>query len=196
MHCAELLDELWMAACQESAKQTQQVANRFVAGVGFGLASGGSEIEERSRKASARLLVGFKSFFFVARAFQDHSYRVLLELLGHKSSSHSSMSRVLSNPDNPVARLIQDKAPEYLMWFSKFRDQRNLIKEGTGSGLLGPDENLGVTFTQFTEDGGLVIDFAARNAVRMSDLKEALTMSRRVYELIRELGKDGEDSNS
>lgn len=83
------------------------------------------------------LAVVYKALFFTLRALQDVEYATLLELVGQKAGSGTSMSkcfkskeRVASN--NPVLLLIQRNIPLYEAWFIRFRNVRNELKTGRG----------------------------------------------------------------
>lgn len=63
---------------------------------------------EIGAKSSGRLASAYKAMFFFIRAYQDATYRVLLQLVGEKSGVGVSMARAADNPRNPIAKLLAD----------------------------------------------------------------------------------------
>lgn len=66
--------------------------------------------------------------------------------------------------------------PEHLPWFETWRTERNDIKTGTNFGIIGPHDNIGVSFNTVDEHGGLTIDLEGR-LIRQRDLAEGIRMS-------------------
>ena len=74
------------------------------------LAAERAQVEEVVRAA--------EHLFFLVRAYQDATARVLLATTGQRGGGYTSTTRVLRDTDKPseAARLIQDRLPEYRDW--------------------------------------------------------------------------------
>lgn len=124
--------------------------------------------------ASGRLAATYKAIFFFVRAYQDATYRVLLQLLGERSGVGVSMARAADNDRNPVARLLAQETPTYLPWFSSWKSLRDSIKDGRSHSVVGPQWNPGVSFVDVPPQGA---DSGTSIAVRLSQVVEALEHS-------------------
>jgi hypothetical protein len=134
---------------------------------------------EMTREISPRLQTCYKALFFFVRAFQDTIYAVL------NDGQRGSMQGAVSNPNNPIAKLLSALLPEYLPWFEQWRRMRDNVKRGASFSISGPDEDLGIGFNYIDDNtGGLVVGSGGR--VRLGDVVRALEMSRRILELTLE----------
>ena len=125
--------------------------------------------------AVQRLQVCYKAVAYFVRVYQDAIYCVLLNLSGQRTAS-GSMTAALSDA-SPVGRQLRAEALGYLEWFRKWRDFRNAIKKGRDFGLLGPQQDPGVTFVVYREaDNSVEIDVSA-TGVRLRDIAEAVAQS-------------------
>jgi hypothetical protein len=134
--------------------------------------------------ASDRFRGSFKSLLFAVRAHQDVMYVLLLLLRGQKPTG-GSMDAAAKNPRNPVAELLSATIPDYLAWFSRWRDLRNSVKRGASFGIVGPTYDLGISINAFTDAGGLQVSFHEDNIIRISDAIAAVHACRRITELAR-----------
>lgn len=133
---------------------------------------------QRAENADARRLFGLtKAFYLFVRAYQDSLYGVLFKLVTGQPAGDRRMQRAAQRAHNPVGELIRMHLPEYFEWFDRYRAQRNAIKNGVGFSTVGPTEDLGVAFTDFTGPGGVRVSFHRENIVRVSDLAAALSAS-------------------
>jgi hypothetical protein len=168
----------------EEAVSAQLQAQRLVAVVGSG-----SDLQ-----ATTNLGLSYKAFFFFVRSCQDAVYAVGLNLLGMKAGANAKMSNALKDA-NPIGEILKAEAAGYLEWFDRWRDLRNRIKFGVGLATLGPSTHPGISFTYQDQEGGLVIDFARANAVRLNDATTALVQTKRAVALLCAL-RDAEPEES
>jgi hypothetical protein len=132
---------------------------------------------------NAALLVLYRSLFFFLCAHQDELYRVLFELeTGARASVRSSMGDANRNERDPVGALLRREAPDYLSWFTRWRDLRNEFKYGQQVSLAGPRSDPGLRVGTFTEEGGVVSDLSTP-AIRLRGVTEALVESAAIARL-------------
>src|SRR5205085_1439453 len=107
----------------------------------------------------------------------DAMYGVLFELVTEQRvGKNLRMQQVIDKEQNPVSQALRSMLPEYLPWFASWRTERNDIKTGTNFGIIGPDDNIGVSFNTVDEHGGLTIDLEGR-VIRQHDLAAGIRMS-------------------
>jgi hypothetical protein len=133
------------------------------------------------------LRVVYKALFFFVRMLQDAQYRALWEALTKRRSGGGSSMAKAMNPRNEVGAYLQTVVPDYLDWFVGWRGKRNALKDGVGFSFVGPSEDLGITFNQITEEGGVVADLSEAGSVRVGDAAEAMEQCSALYGVIREL---------
>lgn len=148
---------------------------------------------DENRNKIARLGVAYKAFFFFVRSHQDVLYATFLNLLGLAAGPGARMTSALKEA-NPVGELLKTKSSGYLPWFERWRELRNRVKFGVGLASLGPSANPGVSFTEQTPEGGLVIDLQPQNAVRLKDATEALRMTKEGLSVAVEMAEPGSTS--
>ncbi len=124
-----------------------------------------------------RLFALAKAFFLFVRAYHDALYGVIFELITGQPAGDRRMQKAAQREGNPVGRVIREQMPEYFDWFEQYRAQRNSIKNGVGFSTVGPTEDLGIAFTDFTAPGGVRVSLHEKNVVRVSDLDAALKVS-------------------
>jgi hypothetical protein len=135
-----------------------------------------------NRSDADRMVVAFKGVFFYLRALQDDLYGLLQLLLTGYRKGAPSMAAI-GNEMNPVAIWLRDQLPDYRQWFLEYRGQRNDIKEGSGFAIVGPNNDLGVTFANAHGHGGTHVSFAPGRVVKLGHIARALDMSRALVEL-------------
>jgi hypothetical protein len=128
---------------------------------------------EVSGAASSRLAAAYKAMFFFVRAYQDASYRVLLQLLGDRNEG-VSMSQAAKNPNNPVAEHLAKELPSYMPWFVAWRKLRDSVKAGRTHSLRGPQWNIGVSFEEVPPQDSQQSVYVT---VRLNQIVEALDQS-------------------
>jgi hypothetical protein len=130
-----------------------------------------------------RFRVAVKAWFFFVRALCDNAYRLLLaQAQSGPAPASGSMSKAAGNPNNEVAKMLAERAPDFLPWFVAFRDKRDEIKTGVNfaiTGLGGP--GVGVVFTRFTAARGVEVDLSGQRTVTTIDLLES---AKRMVELL------------
>jgi hypothetical protein len=139
-----------------------------------------------------KLRAATKAFFFFIRAYQDALYRMALQVIdASESGRYSAMTKAFFIDEkagsgtfnlNPVAKHLKGAFPEYCDWFISFRNKRNLIKNGIGSGYSGPDDNLGVVLAMPDGKGGAVVDCSL--GITISDWALALRVSAKLANII------------
>ncbi|MCU6498914.1 hypothetical protein LPN04_14040 [Rugamonas sp. A1-17] len=140
-----------------------------------------SDRTKRYLDDSARsLIVGYKSLLFFFRSFQDSAHAVMLELTGHKSGAHSTMSACLKNQKAPVHKYVIE-IPGYVEWFNKMRDQRNEIKGGIGFAIVGPQWDVGVGFVEITNENAQTL---RSDQLHLKDLVQSVVYSHRLLDAI------------
>ena len=151
-----------------------------------------------------KLMITYKSLFYFVRVHQDAMYCVLRRLVGlpvSKAYEKRSLGTVLlkdssPNPNHPVAKVLTTRLPDYIPWFIRWRDRRNKVKEGVQFSIAGPAENIGIGFTRLDyTTGGLIVDCAPENAVRLSDVVEALTQCADIMKLCLDCDKEKSDAS-
>jgi hypothetical protein len=127
-----------------------------------------------------QFIVLAKAFFIFLRAYQDAMYGVLFEITTGRrpGRGNSRMQQAVKTSNNPVAKVLAKELDGYLEWFGSWRDLRNEVKEGVNFTLLGPPEDIGLTFTSSTDSGRIVMFGVDRPVVRMSHFASALDVSR------------------
>lgn len=135
--------------------------------------------------ATQRLIVAYKALYFFIRAYQDRLYSVISVLVRPDDQPGNSMERAFhaSRGTNPVRAFLAEHAPEYILWFPIWRDQRNRVKESVSFSTGGPApqiglQTIGIRFNEFTRQGGVSVDLA--HAVQLDDVTRALELSARV----------------
>jgi hypothetical protein len=122
--------------------------------------------------SSRRLRVAFKSVYFFVRAYQDALYRAALFVVdGEVAGGGARMARAL-RPDSSVGAYLQSAAPGYLTWFAEWRDQRNRVKDGVNFSTFIQGNDLGISFSTYTSEGGISTD--ASSGVGALDVAAAL----------------------
>lgn len=135
--------------------------------------------------ATDRLAVVYKALFFLLRAFQDIEYATLLELVGQKAGSGTSMSKCFKSKgdkpsNNPIYSLIATDIPKYETWFNRFRDIRNDLKIGRGHGLAISNGRIQISISL---QRGNVSATAA--TIGLPDVTEAIEMSAALFRLMK-----------
>jgi hypothetical protein len=140
----------------------------------------------------AKLTAATKAFFFFIRAYQDGLYRMAFEVVtACNTGRHAAMSKAFlfdertgtgTLTSNPVAECLKRAFPDYRDWFVDFRNKRNLIKNGIGTGYSGPDDNLGVVLAMPDGKGGAIVDCSL--GITISHWAQALTMSSKLANVI------------
>jgi hypothetical protein len=121
--------------------------------------------------------ITFKAMFYFIRSCQDNLYSVALLLLSQEAPKSPSMMKAVNNPRNPIAGIL-GSIPEYKEWFIKWREKRNKIKEGVGTGYTGVGDGLGVIFDKLDEkNNGIIASLAKENVVYFADIVEAISMT-------------------
>ena len=181
----QLAQDVWVASETfrlSHAEATAQHEAQEAEGGGRLLLQFGGALTETT--ASDRFRGAFKALLFAVRAHQDVMYVMLLCLRGQKATG-GSMDSAANNPVNPVAELLSATFPDYLAWFSRWRDLRNRVKKGASFGIVGPTYDLGISVNDFMEGGGLHVSFDEDSIVRMGDAIAAVHASRRITQLAR-----------
>jgi hypothetical protein len=124
-----------------------------------------------------RFIVLVKASFIFVRAYQDAMYALLFEMIEGRPTRNRRMQVAAAKPMNPVGRVLREQLSGYLDWFAGWRELRNEIKEGVNFSLLGPPDDVAITFTSTTDAGSYVIFDAGRPVVRLSHLASALDLS-------------------
>jgi hypothetical protein len=134
-----------------------------------------------------RLAVVYKAIFFLFRALQDVQYATLLELVGQRAGSGTSMSkcfksRVDTISNNPIYPLIATKIPRYETWFKRFREIRNDLKAGRAHGLATTDGRILITIN--LQQGNVSNRVTT---IGFYDVTEAIEMSAALFRLMKDL---------
>lgn len=136
---------------------------------------------------NARLLLSFKTAYFMVRALQDALYRVGLEVVEGSRSEYfrrASMNKAASSAHedkkHPLRSLLGEFGDDYFRWFTAWRALRDSIKLGRQDGLLGPrpggpNDDYGINLARVDEHGGIEIDLS--RGTRISDVARALEMT-------------------
>lgn len=117
-----------------------------------------------------RLLASYKAWFYFTRIYQDLLYGAISRSIAGVSGRR--MNAVL-NEQNPVRLLLDVLVPDYVPWFSNFRDERNALKDGTAAHTRGGEGptipvDYGLGFTGKDD---------RTHVIRLRDLTRALEMS-------------------
>ena len=117
-----------------------------------------AELLQRSHDVTARpyaqARLAYKHVLFVVRALQDAIYAAYLEATGKVAGKYSSIKTGLQD-GKPLALLVADRCPGYGVWFLRWRDMRNRVKDGVNFGITGI-RDLGMMFSHVDENGGLI----------------------------------------
>lgn len=140
-----------------------------------------------------RFIVLVKALFVFLRAYQDAMYALMFEMIEGKPTRHRRMQEAASKPMNPVGRVLRRQLSGYLDWFADWRELRNEVKEGVNFSLLGPPDDIAITFTSTTDAGGYVIFDVDRPVVRLSHLASALDVSAALTRLATSLASSQSD---
>jgi hypothetical protein len=131
--------------------------------------------------------VAFKALYLFMRAHQDALCGFAMLLLhppGTTPTAHN-MTRQLQQPHSPVGDFIRENVPDYEEWYFRWRKARNRVKLGTNFSTYGNWNEVGIQFTMFIpEGGGISVDVSAK--VGLSDVVEALDMSSRLHDALKE----------
>lgn len=132
-----------------------------------------------------RLAVVYKALFFSLRAFQDIEYATLLELIGQKAGSSTSMSKCFKSKgntpsNNPIYSLITTDIPTYEKWFNRFRNIRNDLKTGRGHGLATSNGRIQISIS--LQQGNVS---ATAATIGLPDVTEAIEMSAALFQLMK-----------
>jgi hypothetical protein len=146
----------------------------------------------------ARLVLAFKSTYFLVRALQDGLYRVVFELVqGARppAGPNASMRRAADNEHDPVRVAIGAFGCDYFVWFAGWRSFRNSIKYGRPAGIVGPaspsddKEDIGINFASVSDEGALHVDLS--RATRVSDVTRAITTTTALCRVIEAILRTG-----
>lgn len=143
----------------------------------------------------ASLHACYQAIFYMVRAAQDIICCVMLELLDKTSGQYSSMADALDkggNPKNEVGTFLKSKLPEYLPWFTSFRDMRNKLKMGIPTSTSGPETDLGININYLDEKAGGVVCDVTRG-FRLGDAADAIDKTISVLNSMKVLVRVGEN---
>jgi hypothetical protein len=146
---------------------------------------GGSLTDE----SAGRFIVLVKASFLFVRAYHDAMYALLFEIVKGRPTHNRRMQEAAAKPTNPVGRVLREQLSGYFDWFAEWRALRNEVKEGVNFSLLGPPDDIAVTFTSTTNSGGYVLFDVGRPVVRLSHLASALTVSAALTRLASSLAR-------
>ncbi|WP_027148315.1 hypothetical protein [Methylobacter tundripaludum] len=135
-------------------------------------------------EATSELKAVYKAYFIFIRAFHDACYGVLLNTNGATPGAYSSMRKAIDKKVEPIYSKIIT-IPDYVDWFTDFKNKRDTIKIGVNFSLCGPQWDVGVGFNKITAEGG--IDISCDSSVgkfRIGDLIIAFRYSTAMLELI------------
>lgn len=118
----------------------------------------------------------YKALFYFVRAYQDTLYGTLLVLDGESVGPFTSMQSCVGKKENEYRNKINLAIPEYIDWFSRWREKRNRIKLGVSCSLAKPANQLGVIFNIVKgKENAIVSDL--KSVVTLQDVVEAIEMS-------------------
>lgn len=172
------------AAVKEHFERGQQSVERMIR-------RGRSRADERRKNAAAELKGCYKAYLFFIRAFHDASYGTLLNLSGKSPGVYSSMNRCITKRVSPIFEQVSG-IPGYVDWFRAFKKKRDVVKQGVGFSLSGPQWDVGVGFNRATREGGIVVSQSA-DRLRIGDLIEAVRYSASIVDLISNLIPESQD---
>lgn len=139
-----------------------------------------------------RIRLAFKLCLFSVRSLHD-ALNVSLRFLvfgAWPAKGKDSMEYTVNRPDSEVGALLAERLPGYRDWFAVWRSQRNRVKEGIGLGTFRLDGDIGIQFQTHTDDNSVVIDLSAPR-LGLREVASALDETRRLMELVREIGFKG-----
>jgi hypothetical protein len=150
------------------------------------------DLERAGAKAAgsdttSALIVGFKALYLFIRAHQDSLCALAhFALFPHGTATGShNMTDHLKRDGGHVVRFIRSAVPGYEEWYRRWRDARNLVKEGVSFSTYGSMQEMGIRFTRFIPEGGGVM-INTSEGVGLEDVVEALQMSERLQRAIEE----------
>ena len=94
------------------------------------------------------------------------------------------MSRCIKKKVTPAFHQV-DSISGYVDWFKKFKQKRDIIKQGVGFSLRGPQWDVGVGFNSYTPEGGVVVRLD-EDGFHLADLIQAFQYSYRLVNLIQQ----------
>ena len=128
----------------------------------------------------------YKALFYFVRAYQDTLYGTLLVLDGHSAGSFTSMQSCMGKKENKYRNKISLAIPEYIDWFSRWREKRNRIKSGVSCSLAKPANQLGVIFNIVKgKENAIVSDL--KSVVTLKDAVESIKMSYKLAKYINSI---------
>ncbi|ATG46574.1 hypothetical protein CEW89_02730 [Celeribacter ethanolicus] len=130
------------------------------------------EMEETRRRSEDRLKASTRAFLFSCRAFQDALYALMLVSQGQAPGKYSSMADGVK--ERGVARNLLGNESPYYDWFSRFKNLRDLAKEGATCGVGLGQIDVGVSFDDARDNKVVKV---GGNDFHLSDLAEAMQMS-------------------
>jgi hypothetical protein len=135
--------------------------------------------------AHARLRLAFKQMFFSLRSLQDALNTSCFFLVEgtFPTRKKASIQFALGHPESPVGSILANQVPGYDQWFTRWRDQRNRVKDGTGFGTFQLDGDIGIHFTSVTDDNVYVVD-PSTSRVGLNDVAEALRETTRLIDAV------------
>jgi len=128
----------------------------------------------------------YKALFYFVRAYQDTLYGTLLVLDGQSVGPFTSMQSCVGKKENKYRNKINLAIPEYIDWFSRWREKRNRIKSGVSCSLAKPANQLGVIFNIVKgKENAIVSDL--KSVVTLKDAVEAIKMSYKLAKYINSI---------
>jgi hypothetical protein len=140
----------------------------------------------REQTAGYRLRIAFKALYFFLRALQDMLFRVTFFTLERSfpgRGDRGTMKWAVAHPESPVGRHLAQHVPEYGEWFTRWREQRNRIKQGVNFDMFAMDD-IGIRFSSMSNEGALTTDISNLNRVGLRDAAQALTIGARLMESV------------
>ena len=114
----------------------------------------------------------------------DHfrNHRLLLAAAEGRPAPRTGSMNSATNPRNPVAIVLAERAPEFIPWFERFRERRNEVKDGVNFGFTAlAGEGISVTFNVFRLDTStgrcsVFIDSSGDRKMTLADVLETARM--------------------
>jgi hypothetical protein len=154
---------------------------------------------DAGRGSKARLLLSFKSAYFLIRALQDGLYRVGLGLTEgglsenvRRASMSTAANSATKDREHSLSSILGEFGNEYFTWFRTWRALRDSIKFGRPDALLGPipgmqSDDYGISLVLVDEHGGIEVDLS--RGTRISDVARALEMTTGLVERLTEAAR-------
>ena len=128
----------------------------------------------------------YKALLYFVRAYQDTLYGTLLVLDGQSVGPFTSMQSCMGKKENKYRNKISLAIPEYIDWFSRWREKRNRIKSGVSCSFARPANQLGVIFN-IVEGKKNAIVSDLKSVVTLKDAVEAIEMSYRLAKYVNSM---------